>query len=281
MTLIHRINAQSGNGNGHQARKIAIANQKGGTAKTTTAINLSAGLARRGHRVLLVDLDPQANASLVFLSAEFTLNPSMNQTTIYEVMVHGVPAKNAIHKIELESNKHFPEEAAFYLLPSHVRLAKAGLELPTIKHREHRLTHAMKSIEPQFDVIIFDCPPTLGLLTINALMAAREVIIPVEPGFFSIIGIGLLHQTITDLQAINHGLKLLGVLPTLQDRTNESRETVETLEEAFPDHLLPAIPRRVAVKEAHGSGMDIFGYFPTNDAAFAYMSLTEEVEKRG
>ena len=267
--------------NGHKPRKIAIANQKGGTAKTTTAINLSAGLARRGHRVLLVDMDPQANASAVFLGAEFTLNPSLSQTTTYEVLIRETPSPQALQEIKLESNKEYPNEAAFYLLPSHVRLAATGMELPTLPHREHRLTHALKTIEHDYDFMIFDCPPTLGALTINALMAAREVIIPVEPGFFSIIGIGLLHQTISDLKAVNRGLKLLGVLPTLQDRTNESRETEETLQEIFPDYLLPGIPRRVAVKEAHGSGMDIFGYDGKNDAALAYTALVEEVEKRG
>ena len=274
MTLIHR-------NNGHRVRKIAIANQKGGTAKTTTAINLTAGLARLGRRVLLVDMDPQANATSVFLTAEFILNPAMNLATTYEVMVHGADASAAIQEVELESNTHFPDPASFYLLPSHVRLAKAGVELPNIQYREHLLTNALKPIEHQFDYIILDCPPALGLLTINALMAAREIMIPVEPGFFSIIGIGLLQQTIRDITSLNRGLQLLGVLPTLQDNTVESRDTVETLEEMFKKNLLPGIPRRVAVKEAHSSGMDIFAYEARNDAAVAYATLVKEVEKRG
>lgn len=256
-------------------KKLAIANQKGGTGKTTTAVNLCAALTRRGKRTLLVDLDPQGNATAVFLGAEFTLKNSL-QPTIYEVLIGESTATSTIQQIELESNKHHPA-ATIDLLPAHVRLARATIELPSKPHREHILTHALKPIEHHYDHIIFDCPPALGLLTINALMAARQIIIPVEPGYFSLMGIGLLQQTIRDVISVNRGLRLLGVLPTLIDRTVEARDTINTLKEMFNGKTLPSIPRRVAVRESHSSGLDIFGYAPTSAAAEAYMALAEEV----
>lgn len=263
------------------ARKIALANQKGGTAKTTTAVNLAGALARLGRRVLLVDVDPQANTTAVFLTAQFTLGPDGNTTTIYEVIMQQAEIKEAIQLIDLVANERdgYPP-ATLDLLPSHIRLASAELELVGVLRREDRLADALRQVENEYDYIVIDCPPSLGLLTLNGLMAASSVLVPVEPGYFPLIGLGLLQKTINDVARINR-LRLLGVVPTLQDRTIESRETLEALKEMFGDQVFPMIPRRVSVRDAHATQVDIFGYPGGGPPQVSYMELAKEVEKRG
>ena len=268
-------------------RTIAIVMQKGGTGKTTCAINLAAGLARgigdnnlTPQRVLLVDIDPQANATAVFLSAQFTLGPTDDTITSYEVLVHQTPAQEAIRRVSLPANKrnNLPE-ATVDLLPAHIRLARAELDLLGVLRREDRLATALRKVAADYDFILIDCPPSLGILTVNALMASDEIIIPVEPGYFPLIGIGLLQQTINDVAQIND-LQLTGVIPTMQDRTVESRETLEALEQMFAGKVLPPIPSRVAVRNAHAAQMDIFSYATdsaSQDAVEAFTLLVKEV----
>ena len=179
--------------------------------------------------------------------------------------------------------RHFPQrrECVLDILPSHLDLASAELELVTIFERERRLRQALAPIQHQYDYIIIDCPPSLGLLTLNALMAATEVLIPVDPGMFPLIGLNLLNRTIEMVRQSNPALKILGVVPTLQDRTALARDTMGQLGQAFGDKLMPAIPRRVAIGEAHAAGQDIFTYDANGDSAEAFAALLQEVVGRG
>lgn len=265
-------------------RIIATANQKGGVGKTTLAINLSGGLVRANpdNRVLLVDADPQANATAVMLGIPFAAGPRTDAETMYEVLVKELPVIEAIHRIELAGDTEgVGTVAVLDILPSHLDLASAELELVNIFERERRLRRALEPIQDMYDYIVIDCPPSLGLLTLNALMAATEVLIPVDPGIFPIIGLNLLNRTIEMVRQSNPDLHVLGVVPSLQDRTALSRDTLDQLELAFGEKLLPAIPRRVSIGEAHAAGQDIFVYDSNGDGAEAFSALLQEVIRRG
>lgn len=264
-------------------RIIAIANQKGGTGKTTTAINLAAGLARANprHKILLADIDPQANATAVFLGVPFAAGPRQpTVATMYELLLNQVQANQVLQRVALPP-LNTQISPTLDILPAHLDLASAELELVNLFERERRLRHALAPIQNQYHFIIIDCPPSLSLLTINALMVATEVLIPVDPGLFPLIGLTLLGKTIDMVQQANPPLHISGVVPTLVDRTALSRDTQTELEQTFGDRLLPAIPRRVAFGEAHANGQDIFAYETAGDSAEAYAALVQEVIRRG
>jgi chromosome partitioning protein len=265
------------------SRIIAIANQKGGVGKTTCAINIAYGWARmRGAgKVLIVDSDPQANATSVALSIPFANGPRRAGVgVLYEVLLDRIKASEVIQTVEVEANSSHPA-TSLDILPAHLQLAEAESQLMGEFHREYKLKTALAEIQDRYEVIIIDCPPSLGVLTMNALLAANEVIIPVEPGVFPLVGIQYLHSTIGKIQRVNQDLRITGVLPTMVDRTVLARETRERLVQSFGDAVLPDIPRRVVIGEAHAAGQDIFGYEPNGEMAQAFTAVIQEVMARG
>ena len=265
------------------SRIIAIANQKGGVGKTTCAINIAYGWARmRGAgKVLIVDSDPQANATSVVLSIPFANGPRRAGVgVLYEVLLDRIKASEVIQTVEVEANSSHPA-TSLDILPAHLQLAEAESQLMGEFHREYKLKTALAEIQDRYEVVIIDCPPSLGVLTMNALLAANEVIIPVEPGVFPLVGIQYLHSTIGKIQRVNQELRITGVLPTMVDRTVLARETRERLVQSFGDAVLPGIPRRVVIGEAHAAGQDIFGYEPNGEMAQAFTEVIQEVMARG
>lgn len=262
-------------------RIIAIANQKGGTGKTTTAVNLVTGLARYSQqKTLLIDLDPQANATAVFFGTAFIAGPDPG-TTVYDVLLGERTAVEIKQSVTLEANsRHNLPGATLDIIPAHINLALAEQALISVFQRENQLQQAIAPIQADYDFIVIDCPPSLGLLTINALMLATEIIIPVEPGVFPLIGLGLLRKTIDTVSNANQSLRIMGLLPVRQNRTNLAANTIEELSATFGDLVLPPIPERVVIGEAHAHGQDIFIYAPGTDAAAAYAAMVEEVMKR-
>jgi chromosome partitioning protein len=243
---------------------FAIANQKGGVGKTTTAVNLATGLARKGQRVLLIDLDPQANATYALLGAREL------DATVYDLLLGA--------KSFADVRQETPQEG-LDLLPSDIDLAGAEVDLLSAIGGQTRLRAALSKATP-YDYVLIDTPPSLGLLTINALAAADAVLIPVSVSLFALKGLAQLSETITKVKdGLNQpSLRILGILPTLCDRTRASREVLETLRVHFgPELMATTIPKNVTVEEAHGRGTSLFEYAPRAKGALAYDQLVKEV----
>lgn len=263
-------------------RAIAVANQKGGVGKTTSSINFACGWGRflGPGKVLLIDIDPQANATAVLLGLESAAGPRHSGApTIREVLKEEAEASTVIRSVELEASDSYAATTVD-VLPSHLELATIETELSVAFRGEYRLKKAMDGVARNYDVIIVDCPPSLGILTLNALVFCQEVIIPVDPGVFPLIGLNLLRGTIEQVREANPRLRISGVMPTMSMNTVISRETGEQLQDHFGELMLPEIPRRVAIEESHVNGIDVFGSAPGSDGARAYARVIEELRNR-
>jgi chromosome partitioning protein len=252
------------------AKVVALCNQKGGVGKTTTAINLGAALAEQGRRVLLVDFDPQGA-----LSVGLGVNPLSLRSTVYNVLMD---ADVGIRDVMLST--HMPDVD---LVPSNIDLSAAEVQLVNEVAREQTLVRALAPVMGDYDVVLIDCQPSLGLLTVNALTAAHGVIIPLECEFFALRGVALLIQTIEKVQErLNPSLELEGLLATMYDsRTLHSREVLARVVEAFGDKVFHAvINRTVRFPETTVVGESILSYASSSPAAAAYRELAKEVLAR-
>lgn len=251
-------------------RIIAITNQKGGVGKTTTSVNLSACLAYLGKKVLLIDIDPQGNAT-----SGVGINKGEIQSCIYDVLIDDEEVKSVIQPSKLEN---------LFVVPATISLAGAEIELVSTISREVRLKHALQDIKELYDYIIIDCPPSLGLLTINALTASDAVIIPVQCEYYALEGLSQLLSTVRLVQKhLNQQLYIDGVLLTMLDaRTNLGIQVIEEVKKYFQDKVYKTIiPRNVRLSEAPSHGEPIIIYDSKSRGAEVYLELAREVIKHG
>ena len=247
----------------------AIANQKGGVGKTTTAVNVAACIAEAGYPTLLVDVDAQANAT-VGLGA-----PKDSSPNVYDVLIGDADASDALRRTEIER---------LWLLPSHPDLAGASVELPREAGSETRLRDALAPVRDRFAFTILDCPPSLGPLTVNALVAADRVIVPVQTEYFALEGLAGLLDTLALIQReLNPRLTVAGMLLTMHDnRTRLARDVEREVREHFPSLVFDTvIPRNVRVGEAPSYGRPVIHHDPHSSGADAYFELAKEVASRG
>lgn len=251
-------------------RILAITNQKGGVGKTTTSVNLSACLAHMGKKILLVDIDPQGNAT-----SGAGVDKADIEQCIYDVLVDDVEAKAVIKETKIEN---------LHVIPASIQLAGAEIELvPTIS-REVRLKRALDEVIDQYDYIIIDCPPSLGLLTLNALTASDAVLIPVQCEYYALEGLSQLLSTVRIVQKhLNHDLKIEGVLLTMFDaRTNLGIQVIDEVKKYFQDKVYRTIiPRNIRLSEAPSHGEPIIVYDPKSRGAEVYLDLAKEVVMNG
>jgi chromosome partitioning protein len=248
---------------------LAVVNQKGGVGKTTTAINLGAALAELGHRTLLVDLDPQANST-----SGLGLDPARARGTIYQLLAGDA----SVDEVMVETGVPL-----LSLVPSHIDLAGAEIELASLNERETRLSKAIESVPDGIECVIIDCPPSLGLLTLNALTAATSMLIPTQCEYFALEGLRHLlytHQLVRS--RLNPHLEVAGILMTQFDgRTTLSWDVLEEVRRSYPTHVLKTlIPRNVRISEAPSHGKPVIQYDPSSRGAAAYRALAKELLER-
>ncbi len=245
------------------ATVIAFANQKGGVAKTTTTLNLGVALKEAGKRVLIIDLDPQGN-----LTMSQGMNPDVIERSMFDVLVHRVPISDVIHTVEVD------------IAVASIDLAGAELALSALIGRERALEKALVEVRDRYDYVLLDTPPSLGLLTINAFVAADGVIVPVQCEYLSLRGLVQLENTLAMVREnLNPAVRVQGIVPTMYDgRTLHAREAIEILQENFGDLVFETrIRKTVRYAEAPVKGSSVLRYDPTGPAAQAYRDLAKEV----
>jgi len=248
------------------AKVIAIANQKGGVGKTTTAVNLSSCLAYKGKRVLVIDTDPQGNTT-----SGLGIDKKTIRKSIYDVLINDERIENTLVNTSIKNLK---------LCPSNIQLAGAEVELVTVMSRETRMKIALEGIKGEYDFIIMDCPPSLGLLTINSLTAADTILVPIQCEYYALEGLSQLMNTVKLVQKhLNQTLDVEGVVLTMFDaRTNLSIQVVEEVKKHFKNKVYrTVIPRNVRLSEAPSYGLPIILYDPKSKGSECYMDLAEEV----
>ena len=252
--------------NGHgTARIIAVVNQKGGVGKSTTAVNLGASLALMGRRVLLVDIDPQGNTT-----TGVGIDKNAIDADSYSVLLDGAAISDVVQPTDVEN---------LWILPATLALAGAEIELVTVERREHRLKEALALVRSAYDIVLIDCPPSLGLLTVNALAAAQEIIIPVQAEYYALEGLSQLTTIVERARAgINPDLTILGVLITMFDgRTRLATEVLDEVHRFFPERVFHTqIPRNIRLSEAPSYGKPAVLFDPKSRGAQAYIALARE-----
>jgi chromosome partitioning protein len=249
-------------------RIISVSNQKGGVAKTTTTVNIAAFLADKGKKVLVIDIDPQGNAGF-----GIGVNAEEMETTIYEVLIDSIPIEEAIFKSDIEG---------LSIIPANIHLSAAQVDLLDTEGKEFILKKKLAPIKNHYDYIFIDCPPSLGVLTLNSLVAADTVLIPLQCEYYALEGINQLLRIIVMVQEqLNKALKIEGVVLTMYDpRTNLAQQVVNDVREYFKDKVFQTIiPRNVKLSEAPSFGKPIGHYDKTCPGSIAYEKLAEEVMK--
>ena len=248
---------------------LAVVNQKGGVGKSTTAVNLSASLGQAGSKVLLIDLDPQGNAT-----SGFGLNKNQRELCIYNALLGDATLEQMIEPVEIEN---------VFVVPATIQLAGAEIELVSAMSRETKLKAIIQSIRPDFDYVIIDCPPSLGLLTLNALTAADGLLIPIQCEFYALEGLSKLLDSVRLVKThLNPALEVFGVVMTMYDsRTRLAQQVVEEVRDFFGEKVFTTlIPRTVRLSEAPSYGLPVTLYDPDGKGAEADRSLAKEVIDR-
>lgn len=250
------------------AKTVAIVNQKGGVGKTTTAVNLTAALGAKGYKTLLIDIDPQGNST-----SGFGINKRELAKSSYNVLIGGCPAREAIIKTKFDNVS---------VMPSSMDLAGAELELVDIDKRESKLKTAIAPIKDEFDFILLDCPPSLGLITLNGLCAADSLMVPIQCEFFALEGLAQLISTVRTVKRLyNPYIEIEGVLLTMYDgRLNLTQQVVDEVKKCFPKKVYSTfIPRNVRLSEAPSYGQPVMYYDRSSKGSSAYSALADEFLK--